>query len=83
MWLAQLRSAHTLADKMAALRVAVASGSGRALLNTPRTIKTPAVGGRMSSVFVTRDSVYHRGGINKQRGAGAPDAERKVAAAAG
>lgn len=51
-WLAQLRSAHTLADKMAALRVAVASGSGRALLNTPRTIKTPAVGGRMSSVFV-------------------------------
>lgn len=44
---------HSTAEKMAALRVVVLSGSGRALLSTPKTIKTPRVGGKMGISFTT------------------------------
>ena len=50
-------SAQRNAEKMAALRVVVLSGSGRALLNTSKSVKTPVVGRYFSAGSISKGRV--------------------------
>lgn len=63
----QLLSAQRTAEKMAALRAVVLSGSGRALLSTPKTIKTPTVGRYMNGVFITHPNCVYNNNLERKR----------------
>lgn len=65
-WSKRLPLAQKTAEKMAALRVVGLSGSGRALLSTPKTIKTPTVGRYMNIVLITQDKLCLQQEFNKK-----------------